>query len=133
MCRQPSIHKTERQVIEETSMDIKRGELYYADLDPVIGSEQGGIRPVLILQNDTGNHFSPTIVVAAITSRRKHLIPTHVKLSEQKGLSRESFVMLEQIRTIDRERLKERIGSIDRVQMKDVNAAIKVSLGLNGL
>lgn len=111
-------------------MEIRRGDIYYADLRPVTGSEQGGIRPVLLIQNDVGNHYSPTVIVAAITGRKKRWMPTHVSLSRQEGLSRKSFVMLEQIRTIDRARLVRYVGSLDEYSMKSVDAALAVSLGL---
>ena len=110
--------------------DIKRGELYYADLSPVIGSEQGGVRPVLIVQNDVGNKYSPTVIVAAITSQiNKAKIPTHIELSTEYGLSKDSVLLLEQIRTLDKRRLKEKIGILDDKRMKDVNTALLISLG----
>lgn len=110
---------------------IRRGEIYFADLSPVVGSEQGGIRPVLIIQNDTGNKFSPTVVVAAITSQlSKAKIPTHVELSaEEFGLQKDSVVLLEQIRTIDKRRLKEKVCELDGLKMRKVNVAILISLG----
>ncbi len=112
---------------------IRRGEIYFADLSPVVGSEQGGIRPVLIIQNDTGNKFSPTVVVAAITSQlSKAKIPTHVELSaEEFGLQKDSVVLLEQIRTIDKRRLKEKVCELDGLKMRKVNIAILISLGFN--
>lgn len=110
--------------------EIKRGEIYYANLCPVIGSEQGGVRPVLILQNNIGNHYSPTTIVAAITSREtKTQMPTHVKVTTS-ALIRNSIILLEQIRTIDKTRLLEYVGSFDRVNMKQVEQALIVSLGL---
>jgi len=111
---------------------VRRG-IYYADLRPVIGSEQGGVRPVLIVQNDVGNKFSPTVIAAAITSQRdKTKLPTHIQLSsEECGLSRDSVVLLEQIRTIDKRRLKERMGRIDESSMQQINKALSVSFGLN--
>lgn len=111
---------------------ILRGDLYYADLTPVIGCEQGGVRPVLIIQNDTGNRHSPTVIVAAVTSRLgKHALPTHVLLaSNDYGLKDHSVVLLEQIRTIDRSRLREYIGHLDRMIMKSVDIAVSISLGL---
>lgn len=114
-------------------MTVRRGEIYYADLSPVIGSEQGGVRPVLIVQNDVGNKFSPTVIAAAITSQRdKTKLPTHIQLSsEECGLSRDSVVLLEQIRTIDKRRLKERMGRIDESAMQQINKALSVSFGLN--
>ena len=112
---------------------IKRGEIYYADLSPVVGSEQGGIRPVLIIQNDVGNKFSPTVIVAAITSQlSKAKIPTHVELSAKEyNLPKDSVVLLEQIRTIDKRRLKEKISDLDKAKMRAINLAILVSLGFN--
>lgn len=111
---------------------VKRGDIYYADLSPVIGSEQGGIRPVLILQNDTGNKYSPTVIIAAITSRiNKAKLPTHVEISsEEYGLSKDSVILLEQVRTIDKRRLKDKIGHISDELMEQVNNGLKISLGL---
>lgn len=111
---------------------IKRGELYFADLSPVIGSEQGGIRPVLIVQNDIGNKYSPTVIAAAITSRLdKAKMPTHIELSQlEYGLERDSVVLLEQIRTIDKSRLREKIGEISEEKMNQVNRAMMISLGV---
>ena len=114
-------------------MTIKRGDMYYADLSPVIGSEQGGIRPVLIVQNDTGNKYSPTVIAAAITSQmNKTDLPTHIKIgSEGLGLKADSVVLTEQIRTIDKSRLKDKIGHIDdEVVMGKINNALGVSFGL---
>ncbi len=110
---------------------IKRGELYYADLSPVVGSEQGGIRPVLIVQNDIGNKYSPTIIAAAITSKlTKANLPTHIELSALEfGLQKDSVILLEQIRTIDKRRLKERIGLLPNGLMKKVEKALQISLG----
>ncbi|MGI6270198.1 MAG: type II toxin-antitoxin system PemK/MazF family toxin [Candidatus Howiella sp.] len=115
-------------------MTIKRGEIYYADLSPVIGSEQGGIRPVLIVQNDIGNKYSPTVIAAAITSQKdKTKLPTHIQVtSEGCGLQKDSIVLLEQVRTIDKRRLKEKMGQLDDRSMYRVNQAIGVSLGLIG-
>jgi len=114
-------------------MDIKRGEIYYADLSPVIGSEQGGVRPVLIVQNDVGNKFSPTVIAAAITSRGdKADLPTHIKVTADGcGLQKDSIILLEQIRTIDKKRLKEKMGSLDNPSMNMVDKALSVSFGLN--
>ena len=110
--------------------EIKRGELYYADLSPVIGSEQGGVRPVLVVQNNVGNKFSPTVIVAAVTSQiSKAKIPTHIELSTNYGLAKDSVLLLEQIRTLDKRRLKEKIGSLDDKCMKSVNEALLISLG----
>ena len=113
-------------------MSVKRGEIYYADLSPVVGSEQGGIRPVLIVQNDVGNRHSPTVIAAAITSQReKANHPTHIELHADKcGLSKDSVVLLEQIRTIDKKRLKERMGELDTPAMDQVNNALSISFGL---
>lgn len=111
-------------------MTVKRGELYYADLSPVVGSEQGGIRPVLIVQNDIGNKYSPTIIAAAVTSKLgKAKLPTHIELPSAFGLAKNSVVLLEQIRTIDKKRLKERIGELPDATMNKVNRAILISLG----
>ena len=112
---------------------IKRGELYYADLSPVVGSEQGGIRPILIVQNDTGNKYSPTIIAAAITSKlNKAKLPTHIELSEgEYGLAKNSVILLEQIRTLDKRRLKERIGELPITTMQKVNTALLISLGFS--
>ena len=114
-------------------MIIKRGDMFYADLSPVVGSEQGGIRPVLVIQNDTGNKYSPTVIVSAITSQlNKNRLPTHIELdSEEFGLKADSVVLAEQIRTIDKSRLKEKIGHItDETIMNRVNNALGVSFGL---
>ena len=113
-------------------MSMKRGEIYYADLSPVVGSEQGGVRPVLIVQNDVGNKFSPTVIAAAITSQRdKNNLPTHIEVDARNcGLARDSIVLLEQVRTIDKRRLKERMGSLDNNDMGKVNHALSVSFGL---
>jgi len=112
---------------------IQRGDIYYADLSPVVGSEQGGLRPVLIVQNDTGNKHSPTVIAAAITSRiDKAKLPTHIELEANSyGLSKDSVVLLEQIRTIDKRRLKEHMGKLDSDLMNKVDGAIAVSFGLN--
>lgn len=111
--------------------NFKRGDLYFADLSPVVGSEQGGIRPVLIIQNDVGNKYSPTIIVAAITSQiNKAKLPTHIELSCDKyGLPKDSVVLLEQVRTLDKRRLKEKIGALDNKMMESVNKALLISLG----
>ena len=116
-----------------TNLDIKRGYLYYADLSPVVGSEQGGVRPVLIIQNDIGNKYSPTVIVAAITSQiNKAKLPTHIEISAHEyGLNKDSVILLEQIRTIDKQRLKEKMGHLDDNVMKRVNDAIGVSFGLS--
>ena len=114
-------------------MIIKRGDMYYADLSPVIGSEQGGIRPVLIIQNDLGNKYSPTVIAAAITSQmNKAKLPTHIEIKgDKKGLKNNSVILAEQIRTIDKSRLKEKIGHIDDISiMSRINIALGVSFGL---
>lgn len=113
-------------------VSVKRGEIYYADLSPVVGSEQGGIRPVLIVQNDVGNRHSPTVIAAAITSQReKSKLPTHIELDATVcGLAKDSIVLLEQIRTIDKKRLKERMGELDPPAMTQVNNALSISFGL---
>ena len=113
-------------------MVIRRGDIFYADLRPVVGSEQGGIRPVLIIQNDVGNKHSPTVICAAITSKmNKAKLPTHVEISsEEYGLNRDSVVLLEQIRTIDKKRLKEKIGHMTEEDMNKVNKSLLISLGL---
>lgn len=113
--------------------EIKRGELYYADLSPVVGSEQGGVRPVLIVQNDVGNKFSPTIIAAAITSQiNKAKIPTHIEVkASEVGLPKDSVVLLEQLRTLDKRRLKEKIGALDIKKMRMVDSALLISLGFN--
>lgn len=112
---------------------VRRGDIYYADLSPVVGSEQGGVRPVLIVQNDVGNRHSPTVIAAAITSQTgKARLPTHIELAAQSyGLSRDSVVLLEQIRTIDKKRLKERMGRVDDGMMDKIDTAIAVSFGLS--
>lgn len=113
-------------------MIVKRGDIFYADLSPVVGSEQGGVRPVLIVQNDIGNKYSPTVIVAAITSRiNKAKMPTHIEIKgDEYGLSKDSVILLEQIRTIDKKRLKERIGHMDETVIETVNEAILISFGL---
>lgn len=108
----------------------KRGEIFYADLKPVIGSEQGGVRPVLIIQNNVGNRYSPTTIVAAITSKPKTKMPTHVALDDMVELEEGSVVLLEQIRTIDKKRLLEYVGNIDESYMKKIDGALRVSLEL---
>ena len=114
-------------------MIVKKGDLYFADLSPVIGSEQGGVRPVLVVQNNVGNKYSPTIIVAAVTSQKnKAQLPTHVSIDAAGiGLSKNSVVLLEQLRTIDKSRLRERIGTLNQELMPDVNEALGVSLGIN--
>ncbi len=113
-------------------MSIKRGEIYYADLSPVVGSEQGGVRPVLIVQNDVGNKHSPTVIAAAITSQKeKAKLPTHIEINSFNcGLAKDSVVLLEQIRTIDKKRLKEKMGELDDSSMTQINSALSISFGL---
>ncbi len=113
-------------------MNVKRGDIFYADLSPVVGSEQGGVRPVLVLQNDIGNRYSPTTIIAAITSRvNKVNLPTHVPIvSNTYGLPKNSIILLEQLRTIDKKRLQEKVGKIDFKTMELVNFALKASVGL---
>lgn len=113
-------------------MTVRRGEIYYADLSPVVGSEQGGVRPVLIVQNDVGNKFSPTVIAAAITSQKdKTNLPTHIQVSADGcGLAKNSIVLLEQVRTIDKKRLKEKMGNLDLPDMNRINQALSVSLGI---
>ena len=114
-------------------MLIKRGDIYYADLSPVVGSEQGGVRPVLIVQNDVGNKYSPTVIAAAITSQKdKTNLPTHIRVdADGCGLQKDSIVLLEQVRTIDKQRLKERMGRLNGSAMDMVDRALTVSFGLN--
>lgn len=111
---------------------VRRGDIYYADLSPVVGSEQGGIRPVLIVQNDVGNRYSPTVITAAITSQTgKARLPTHIEIGPDAGLSKSSVILLEQIRTIDKRRLKDRMGHLDEKTMQQVNEALSISFGLS--
>ena len=116
------------------NLQIRRGDIYYADLSPVVGSEQGGLRPVLIIQNDVGNKYSPTVIAAAITSKMsKTHLPTHIDIyAEKVGLQKDSVVLLEQIRTIDKQRLKEKMGHLDERLMSEVDNAISISFGLGG-
>ncbi len=115
-------------------VNIRRGDIYYADLSPVVGSEQGGVRPVLIVQNDVGNKYSPTVIAAAITSRTdKSKLPTHIDVfADGLGLEKDSVILLEQIRTRDKKRLREKMGHLDEGVMSKVNSAISVSFGLGG-
>ena len=114
--------------------NIKRGDIFYADLSPVVGSEQGGLRPVLIIQNDVGNRYSPTVIAAAITSRMsKTRLPTHIDIyAARAGLAKDSVILLEQVRTLDKRRLRERMGHLDETVMERVNTAIAVSFGIGG-
>ncbi len=114
---------------------VKRGDIYFADLSPVVGSEQGGVRPVLIIQNDRGNHFSPTVIIAAITAKMaKPKLPTHIGIKGSKdGISRDSVILLEQIRTIDKSRLKEKVCTLDDGVMVKVDQALQISVGIVNL
>ena len=116
-------------------MMIKRGDVFYADLSPVVGSEQGGVRPVLVIQNDIGNKYSPTVIIAAITSQiNKAKLPTHVEITGQEyGLPKDSVILLEQIRTIDKKRLREKVGRFDQEMMNYVDDALNISVGLVSL
>lgn len=116
-------------------MIVKRGDIYYADLSPVIGSEQGGIRPVLIIQNDVGNKYSPTVIAAAITSQiNKAKMPTHIELSASDyGLYKDSVILLEQIRTIDKKRLREKVAHLDKKLMQTVDDALAISFGIDNI
>lgn len=112
-------------------MRIKRGDVFYADLSPVVGSEQGGVRPVVIIQNDTGNKYSPTVIIAAITSQtNKTNLPTHVKITGDINLPKNSVVLLEQIRTIDKRRLRDKVGQLDKKVTKNIDKALYISLSL---
>ena len=116
------------------NFSFRRGEIYFADLDPHYGSEQGGKRPVIVIQNNTGNKFAPTVIVAAVTSKvsKKPNQPTHVLIEQNPAFSRPSVVLLEQIRTLDKHRLRERVGRVGSAVMEQVDAAIAVSFGLTG-
>lgn len=111
---------------------VKRGDIFYADLSPVVGSEQGGVRPVLIVQNDVGNKYSPTVIAAAVTSQiNKAKMPTHIEIDAAAyGLAKDSVILMEQIRTIDKKRLKEKIGHLDDELMEKVNDALAISFGI---
>ncbi|MDR1002833.1 MAG: type II toxin-antitoxin system PemK/MazF family toxin [Oscillospiraceae bacterium] len=112
---------------------IKRGDIYFAALSPVVGSEQGGTRPVVVLQNELGNRHSPTVIVAAITSKTdlKAKLPTHYRITGESGLERDSIILLEQLRTIDKTRLREKVGKLESAEMRSVDKALAVSVGLN--
>ena len=113
-------------------MIIRRGDIYYADLRPVVGSEQGGIRPVLVVQNDVGNRHSPTVIVAAITSKmHKAKLPTHIELPKEYGIEKDSVILLEQVRTIDKSRLREKVCHLDQEMLLSVNRALLVSFALD--
>ena len=122
-----------RRSVDFVDTNVRRGDIYYADLSPVVGSEQGGVRPVLIVQNDTGNRHSPTVIAAAITSQTgKARLPTHISVSPLScGLPKQSIILLEQVRTLDKRRLREKMGRLDDGVMRQVDAAIAVSLGLH--
>ena len=124
---------TTRHTDPQTAQSVRRGDIFYADLSPVVGSEQGGLRPVLIIQNDVGNRYSPTVIAAAITSRMgKTKLPTHIDVyADRVGLSKDSVILLEQIRTLDKRRLREKMGHLDEDVMAEVNNAIAVSFGLH--
>ncbi len=122
------LHKTER---ERMKMIIKRGDVFYADLEPIIGSEQGGVRPVLVVQNNVGNKYSPTVVVLPISSAKKTNIPTHIRICNSKILLKNSVILAEQIRTIDRNRLQNYVGSVEMEVMAKVDKALKISMGVN--
>lgn len=111
---------------------VKRGDVFYADLSPVVGSEQGGVRPVLVIQNDVGNKYSPTVIIAAITSQiNKAKLPTHIEISgDDYGLNKDSVILTEQVRTVDKKRLKEKIGHLDDELMEKVNEALEISFGI---
>ncbi len=120
------------KLLQGDYMNIKRGDIFYADLSPVVGSEQGGVRPVLIVQNDVGNKFSPTVIAAAITSKtEKTKLPTHIEVDARGcGLAKDSVVLLEQVRTIDKRRLRDKMGALDKGDMVKIDGAISVSFGL---
>ena len=122
----------EKLAESEIKLRIQRGDIYYADLSPVIGSEQGGLRPVLVVQNDVGNKHSPTVIAAAVTSQiNKAKMPTHIELSgDEYGLSKDSVILMEQIRTVDKKRLKEKIGHMDNERTSQIDDALKISFGL---
>ena len=124
---------TSQNQAPQTTPSVRRGDIFYADLSPVVGSEQGGLRPVLIIQNDVGNRYSPTVIAAAITSRMgKTKLPTHIDIyADRVGLSKDSVILLEQIRTLDKRRLREKMGHLDEAVMEEVNNAIAVSFGLH--
>lgn len=112
-------------------MEIKRGDIWYADLSPAMGSEQAGVRPVVIIQNEKGNHFSPTVIVVAVTSQNKKELPTHVHLDGREGLVKNSVVMAEQVRTLSKHRLLQRIGTVPAQKMQEISRALCVSMELS--
>ncbi len=111
-------------------MLIKRGDIFYANLNPVIGSEQGGIRPVLVVQNNIGNRHSPTVVVVPISAAKKHYLPTHIHIKGSESLPKDSIILAEQIRTIDRSRLRKYVGSLNKELMKEIDGILKISIGV---
>ena len=125
-------NKVVKFISESDNLNIKRGDIFYADLSPVVGSEQGGVRPVLIVQNDVGNKYSPTVIAAAITSQQvKTRMPTHISVNASVcGLSKDSVVLLEQIRTLDKKRLREKMGNLPETDMNRIDDALSVSIGL---
>ena len=131
--KKSSYSNKKRGIWRQSALLVRRGEIYYADLRPVVGSEQGGVRPVLIIQNNVGNRYSPTVICAAITSRmNKPRLPTHIELSAKTtAMAKDSVILLEQLRTIDKQRLRERIGAIDGELLRRVDAALLVSLALD--
>ena len=134
MSIRPHVTTNLSKVEPEPMAQVRRGDIFYADLSPVVGSEQGGMRPVLIVQNNVGNRHSPTVIAAAITSQiNKARLPTHIELSARTyGLSRDSVVLLEQVRTLDKKRLKEKMGRLDNGLMEQVDSALAISFGLEG-
>ena len=124
------IKTNEVKYLKEDKKDILRGDIYYADLSPVIGSEQGGLRPILVLQNNVGNKYSPTVIVAAITASDKKPLPTHVRIDKVHNLSEKSVALLEQIRTIDRSRLGSFVGTVTEDTLTKIDQALKLSVGL---
>lgn len=120
-----------RKEVLQKQMIIKRGDVFFADLDPVVGSEQGGIRPVLVVQNNIGNRHSPTLVVLPLSTAKKNYLPTHIHICGSKSLPKDSIVLAEQIRTIDRYRLREYVGSLDKEIMDEINRAMKISIGVD--
>ena len=114
-------------------MIVRRGDIFYADLSPVVGSEQSGVRPIVVIQNDIGNKYSPTIIAVAITSKVKNKMPTHIEIEGAKyGLEKDSVILAEQIRTLDKSRLKEKVGRLDKKTLEKVKKAIEISCGLRG-
>lgn len=133
LVKKRSVSNSNRGIIEGGNAMVKRGDIFYADLSPVVGSEQGGMRPVLVVQNNIGNHYSPTIIVAAITAKiQKGKMPTHVELSAKEyEIERDSVVLLEQVRTIDKQRLREKVTHLDNNMMAKIDEALRISVGLS--